>query len=70
MVASTTPATEQEWEDASDNEEDSAPTIRVDSLDLSSLSIKEQDKGPSEGSLIFPNVTHCRIYCQCKVPGR
>ena len=68
MAASTTTPSEQEgWEDTSENGEESAPTIKVDSLDLSALSINETDKGHSKGAFTsFLNVTHSRN-CQCKV---
>ena len=62
VTPTTTPANEQEWEDASDNEEELAPTIKVDSLDLSSLSIDEKVKGHSAGTRAYFNLTHCRIY--------
>ena len=39
------PKKDQEWADISDDdEEDSAPTVKVDSLNLNSLSLNENNK--------------------------
>jgi hypothetical protein len=44
-ASSSLPSSEQDWADISDEGEDEpAPTVKVDSLDLTSLSLKDKDK--------------------------
>jgi hypothetical protein len=41
---------QQDWADISDDdEEESVPTIHLDTVDLSSLSLNEKDKTSTEG---------------------
>jgi hypothetical protein len=48
--SSSVPTKEQDWADISDDEEEEpAPTVKVDSLDLTSLSLNEKNKQATTG---------------------
>ena len=48
--SSSLPTKEQDWADISDEEEEEpVPTVKVDTLDLTSLSLNEKDKQATPG---------------------
>lgn len=48
-ASSSLSAKEQDWADISDDEEEAVPTVKVDTLDLTSLSLNEKDKQTAPG---------------------
>ena len=57
MATAPTPSTslptkEQDWADISDDEEEPVPTVKVDTLDLASLSLNEKDKQATTGDTL------------------
>jgi hypothetical protein len=49
-TSSSLPTKEQDWADASDDEEEEpVPTVKIDTLDLTSLSLNEKGKQATTG---------------------